>query len=78
MKTYNFFCVFPSVKQFFFLFKERINEENEKKIKEIETSWQNQVATLRLNLDLVKEQMERESQQKIQNLIEQHRTELGK
>ncbi|KAJ8921978.1 hypothetical protein NQ315_008615 [Exocentrus adspersus] len=55
---------------------ERINEENEKKLKEVEVYWQNQVSTLRATVELVKEQMEKESQQKIEELIQQHRTEL--
>ncbi|XP_018561580.1 protein FAM184A isoform X2 [Anoplophora glabripennis] len=55
---------------------ERINEENEKKLKEAEVYWQNQVSTLRATVELVKEQMEKESQQKIETLIQQHRTEL--
>lgn len=44
----------------------------------MEIGWRNQVMTLRNTLELVKEQMENESQLKIQNLIEQHRAELGK
>lgn len=44
----------------------------------METNWQIQVSSLRAALELVKEQMENESQQKIQNLIYQHRSELGK
>lgn len=59
-------------------FTERINEENEKKLKDVEVYWQNQVSTLRATVELVKEQMEKESQQKIETLIQQHRTELGK
>lgn len=56
---------------------EQINEENEKKLKDVEVYWQNQVSTLRATVELVKEQMEKESQQKIEMLIQQHRTELG-
>jgi F0F1-type ATP synthase membrane subunit b/b' len=59
-------------------FSERISEESEQKIKEIEVSWQNQVTSLNNTLDAVKEQMEKESQQQIESLIEQHRSELGK
>lgn len=55
---------------------EKINEENENKIKEVEAYWQQQTAALRTSLELVKEQMEKECQQKIQTLIEQHRAEL--
>lgn len=57
---------------------ERINEESETKLKEVETSYQNQLSSLRVTLDLAREQMESESQQKLQNLISQHRAELGK
>lgn len=57
---------------------ERINEDTEMKLKEVETTYQNQLSSLRGTLDLVREQMETESQQKIQNLIAQHRAELGK
>ncbi|KAK9752453.1 hypothetical protein QE152_g4185 [Popillia japonica] len=55
---------------------DRINEEHEKKIKEVESACQNQVSSLRTTLELVKEQMARDSQQKLQNLIDQHRAEL--
>ncbi|XP_017785670.1 PREDICTED: nucleoprotein TPR isoform X2 [Nicrophorus vespilloides] len=55
---------------------ERINEEHDLRVKEVETSCQNQMSSLRTTLELVKEQMERESQQKIQSLIQQHRSEL--
>ncbi|GJQ72878.1 hypothetical protein Trydic_g1526 [Trypoxylus dichotomus] len=55
---------------------DRINEEHEKKIKEVENTCQNQVSSLRATLELVKEQMARDSQQKIQTLIHQHRAEL--
>lgn len=51
--------------------------ESDKKMKEVEAHWQNQVAAVRASLDSVKEQMERESQQKIEALIQQHRSELG-
>lgn len=44
---------------------------------EVEAYWQNQIAAVKASLDLVKEQMEKESQQKIEALIQQHRSELG-
>lgn len=56
---------------------EKINKDNEQRIREVEIGWRNQVMTLRNTLEVVKEQMENEAQQKIQNLIEQHRAELG-
>ncbi|KAJ8983029.1 hypothetical protein NQ317_014326 [Molorchus minor] len=55
---------------------EKINEEHEKKLDEVEGHWQEELDTLRLNLESVKEQMEKESQQKIEALIQQHRNEL--
>lgn len=57
---------------------ERINEESEKKLNEVESAYQNQLCSLRATLDLVKEQMEHESREKIQNLIAKHRADLGK
>lgn len=57
---------------------ERINEEHETKIKDLEDHWQNEVALLRATVDQVKEQMERDAQQKIEALIQQHRDELSK
>nr|CAH7735947.1 unnamed protein product [Callosobruchus chinensis] len=55
---------------------ERINQEHESQLKELEEYWQNQVSSLRANLVLVKEQMEKEAQQKVETLIQQHRNEL--
>lgn len=57
---------------------ERINEENETKIKDLEDHWQNEVAQLRATVDQVKEQMEKDAQQQIEALIQQHRDELSK
>lgn len=62
---------------FYFYFLEQLNAESEKKMKEVEAHWQNQIAAVRASLDSAKEQMEIESQQKIENLIQQHRAELG-
>lgn len=59
------------------LFADRINNEHESKIKEVENACQNQVSSLRATLELVKEQMAKDSQQKIEDLIDQHRAELG-
>lgn len=56
---------------------EQLNIESDKKMKEVEIHWQNQIASVRASLDSVKEQMEIESQQKIEALIQQHRAELG-
>lgn len=57
---------------------ERINEEHENKVKELEEYWQNEVSELRSTVEQVKEQMERDAQQKIECLIQQHRDELSK
>lgn len=56
---------------------DRINEEQENKIKELEEYWQNEVSQLRATVDQVKEQMEQDAQQKIEALIQQHRDELS-
>ncbi|XP_049821695.1 protein FAM184A-like isoform X2 [Aethina tumida] len=54
----------------------RINSEHVQKVQEVEAYWQNQLSILRASIDSIKEQMEKESQLKIENLIQQHRTEL--
>lgn len=51
--------------------------EHEKQLKDVESNWQLQVSSMRTTVELVKEQMEKESQQKMQMLIDQHRSELG-
>lgn len=56
---------------------ERLTEEHEKKIKEIETNWQMQVTSTRTTLELVKEQMERDAEDKLQALDQHHRSQLG-
>lgn len=71
-----FYIIYPPFN--YLQISDRINEEHEKKIKDIENVCQNQVSSLRTTLELVKEQMARDSQQKIQTLIDQHRAELGK
>ncbi|KAG5862101.1 hypothetical protein JTB14_022823 [Gonioctena quinquepunctata] len=55
---------------------ERINADHKWQIEEFETYWKNQVNSLRASMETVKEQMEKESQQKIEFLIQQHRNEL--
>ncbi|XP_060524226.1 protein FAM184A-like isoform X2 [Cylas formicarius] len=55
---------------------EKLNLEHEDQIREIETMWQNKMSSLSSTLDAVKEQMEKESEQKIESLIQQHRNEL--
>lgn len=57
---------------------EQINAEHEERVREVEDHWQNQIAAVRSSLESAREQMERESQQKIEALIQQHRAELGK
>lgn len=61
-----------------FFFVDRISVETEQKIQEIEDTWQSKVTSLSNTLEAVKEQMEKESQQKVESLIAQHRSELGK
>lgn len=60
-----------------FLFSERANERADRKIQEIEANYQSQVTSLRNALELVQDQMEKESQQKVESLIAQHRSEIG-
>ncbi|XP_023025586.1 uncharacterized protein isoform X3 [Leptinotarsa decemlineata] len=55
---------------------DRINADYEKKLEDLQTFWKNQVGSMRAAVEIVKEQMERESQQKIESLIQQHRNEL--
>ncbi|KAK5650292.1 hypothetical protein RI129_001321 [Pyrocoelia pectoralis] len=55
---------------------EKVNSEHEKQMKDAESNWQMQLCSMRTTVELVKEQMEHESQEKIQNLIDQHRAEL--
>lgn len=57
---------------------DRINQEHEKQIRDLEEYWQNEVSQLRTTVDQVKEQMEKDAQQKIEALIQQHRDELSK
>lgn len=57
---------------------DRINQEHETKIRDLEEYWQNEVSQLRATVDQVKEQMEKDAQQKIEALIQQHRDELSK
>lgn len=62
----------------FTLILERVNEEAEKRLRDLETNYQMQVSSMRTTLELVKEQMEREAEDKIQQLREEHRVELGR
>uniref|UniRef100_A0A1Y1KHN1 Protein FAM184A/B N-terminal domain-containing protein n=1 Tax=Photinus pyralis TaxID=7054 RepID=A0A1Y1KHN1_PHOPY len=55
---------------------DKINSEHEKQMKDAESSWHIQLSSMRTTIELVKEQMEHESQEKIQSLIDQHRAEL--
>ncbi|CAG9823515.1 unnamed protein product [Phaedon cochleariae] len=55
---------------------DRINLEHEMRVQETENYWKTQISSLRISLEAVKEQMEKESQQKMEGLIEQHRTQL--
>lgn len=59
------------------LILERINEEGQKKIEDLERYWNHEVTQLRATVDQVRDQMEKDAQQKIGNLIQQHRDELS-
>lgn len=61
-----------------FILIERLTDEYEKKIKELEANWQMQITSTRTTLELVKEQMERDAQEKLQSLDQHHRSQLGK
>ncbi|KAF7285420.1 hypothetical protein GWI33_010669 [Rhynchophorus ferrugineus] len=55
---------------------EKLNHEHELKIKELEETWKNKVFDVSANLEEVKRQMEQDSEEKIETLIQQHRDEL--
>lgn len=59
-------------------FTEKLNEEADRKMKELEQNCQMQVSSMRATLELVKEQAERESYERIQQLEDEHRRANGK
>lgn len=56
---------------------ERLTEEFERRLSQCESSWQQQLSTTRTTLELVKEQMRRDSYEQVQQLKTQHQRELG-
>uniref|UniRef100_A0A8D8TYU2 Uncharacterized protein n=3 Tax=Cacopsylla melanoneura TaxID=428564 RepID=A0A8D8TYU2_9HEMI len=55
---------------------EHLNEEYERRLAQCEASWQQQLSTTRTTLELVKEQMRRDTYDQIQHLRTQHQREL--
>lgn len=51
--------------------------EHEQQLREVENQWKSRLSDVTTNLEAVKEQLEKDAQQKMENLVEQHRLELG-
>lgn len=56
---------------------EKLNAEHEQELKDIENHWRSKMSDVSSNLEKVKEQLEKEGQQKMESLVEQHRGQLG-
>lgn len=56
---------------------ERLNEEADRRVQQLEQNWQLQMSSTRATLELVKEQMERDAQDKMETLREQQQQKLG-
>jgi hypothetical protein len=56
---------------------EQLNWESEKKIQQLEQNWQLQMSSTRATLELVKEQMERDAQNRLDAAEEKHHKQLG-
>ena len=56
-----------------FLSAEQLNWESERKIQQLEQNWQLQMSSTRATLELVKEQMERDAQTRLDATEEKHR-----
>jgi hypothetical protein len=56
---------------------EQLNWESERKIQQLEQNWQLQMSSTRATLELVKEQMERDAQDRLDAAEEEHRKQLG-
>lgn len=52
--------------------------EHEQELREVENQWKSRLSDVTSNLEAVKEQLEKDAQQKMESLVEQHRLELGK
>uniref|UniRef100_A0AAR5P062 Uncharacterized protein n=3 Tax=Dendroctonus ponderosae TaxID=77166 RepID=A0AAR5P062_DENPD len=57
---------------------DKLNAEHEQELKDIEEHWRRNMSDVSSNLEKAKEQLEKEGQQKMESLVEQHRGELGK
>lgn len=55
---------------------EQLNWESERKIQQLEQNWQLQMSSTRATLELVKEQMERDAQNRLDSAEEKHRKQL--
>jgi predicted secreted protein len=60
-----------------FISAEQLNWESERKIQQLEQNWQLQMSSTRATLELVKEQMERDAQDRLDAAEEKHRKQLG-
>lgn len=60
------------------IISEKINMEHEQELREVENQWKSRLSDVTSNLEAVKEQLEKDAQQKMESLVEQHRLELGK
>lgn len=56
---------------------EKVNEEHEQQLRELENQWKGKMLDVTTNIEQVREQIEKEAQQKMGSLVEQHRNELG-
>nr|CAD7264324.1 unnamed protein product [Timema shepardi] len=54
-----------------------LNEDAERKIQQLEQNWQLQMSSTRATLELVKEQMERDAQSRLEAAGEKHRNQLA-
>ncbi|RZF42873.1 hypothetical protein LSTR_LSTR003697 [Laodelphax striatellus] len=61
---------------FMFMVRKKVREEADRRIQQCELNAQHQVGASRTTIELVKEQMQRESQQQLQQLSEHHRRQL--
>lgn len=60
-----------------FLISEQLNWESDRKIQQLEQNWQLQMSSTRATLELVKEQMERDAQDRLDAAEEKHHKQLG-
>ncbi|XP_050311258.1 protein FAM184A-like isoform X2 [Anthonomus grandis grandis] len=55
---------------------EKINEEHQEQMTQLENHWKTKISDVSMNLEQVKEQVEKDAQHKMELLVEQHRNEL--